>query len=168
MTHGADACTGAPHGGAPGIRPRRRVRKSAESAQTPAMPRAANNRSAGAPTLTRDQVARRLRLHADTVTSRLGDGLGSAVLAWGGRGRLMAFDAALVDRWAAAARCPAYGGKRCTCCHTILEDCEAIAAHLIATRHGFGGCGECTAPSIPEQQPCERARARYQPGGETT
>jgi hypothetical protein len=48
---------------------------------------------------TRRQVAEFLSIHPDTLTKKLREGLGAAIVDGGGRGREMVFDLRLVVRW---------------------------------------------------------------------
>jgi hypothetical protein len=86
------------------------------------------------------------------------DGLGSAVVKWGGHGQLMAFSKFHVDRWAAAFRCTLSAGSPCITCSGVLEDTRNVAEHLIEARHGVGDCGECRAPwlEIPHAKDVSR------------
>ena len=86
--------------------------------------------------MTRREVAAMLGMHADSVTRNLADGLGSAVLAWGGRGKTMTFSRLRVLRWWRAKTCTRNGGRQCRDCWNALEECEALADHLIEKRHG--------------------------------
>lgn len=103
-------------------------------------------------TATRRESARKLDRHPDSVTRLLPEGLGYAVLAWGGRGKEMTFDPALVERWRLARDC-SLRRPDCSRCRVVLEDAEAVALHLIRWRHGHGGCAECRPPKALEQ-PC--------------
>lgn len=93
--------------------------------------------------MTRREVAEMLDLHQDSVSRRLADGLASAVLQWGGRGKEMAFSRTAVLRWWRASTCARDGGRPCLPCRRVLEDTVAVAEHLLETRHGYGGCQEC-------------------------
>jgi hypothetical protein len=95
-------------------------------------------------TLSRREVATILRLHPDSVTRLLAGGLASAVLAWGGHGRLMVFSLALVMRWDFARTCTSgRSGGPCATCRLVLEDCECTGQHLAEKRHGaFETCDD--------------------------
>ena len=107
--------------------------------------------------LTRRQLADMLDLHPDSVTRSLPDGLASAVLVWGGRGKEMVFSRRNVMRWIDARDCRRDGGRRCRKCSYVLEDVMAIAEHLLEERHGFGACDECSPPGSL-CQPCTSAK----------
>ena len=107
----------------------------------------------GRPTMTRRDVAALLKVHQDSVSRLLSDGLGYAVLNWGGRGKLMIFDRGLVERWAFAYRCPR---RPYCCCDPLLEDARNVAEHLLEERHGYGECEECFAPWL-RLSPCADA-----------
>jgi hypothetical protein len=93
-------------------------------------------------------VAERLRVHQDTVTRLLPDGLAAAVLEWGGRGKAMAFDSLLVDRWDHARNCRRRDGRKCSTCCTVTEDCQITGEHLIAEQHGHGECEMCDSMTL--------------------
>lgn len=99
--------------------------------------------------ISRFQVAQLLNIHEDTVTRSLRDGLGSAVIEWGGAGKSMVFAEALVLRWRHAKNC-----RRANCveCEITIEDCKVIANHLAGTQHGWAGCEECSAPWLLDQR----------------
>src|SRR4051812_25497717 len=93
--------------------------------------------------MTRRQVGELLGLHPDSVTRLLPDGLAAAVSHWGGASKEMTFDHALVLRWDRARSCRNDAGRPCRACALVLEDCLAVAAHLIEARHGvFTSCGK--------------------------
>ncbi|MGB7220748.1 MAG: hypothetical protein WBD07_18255 [Vicinamibacterales bacterium] len=111
-------------------------------------------RTEKADALTRRQLADLLGLHQDSVSRALPDGLASAVLEWGGRGRTMRFSRALALRWDRARSCHrGDAGRPCLVCRRVLEDVVAVAEHLIAAHHGYGGCRECRI-DWPVCQPC--------------
>ena len=92
--------------------------------------------------LTRRQVGQLLGKHPDSITRSLRDGLGSAVVAWGGSSRTMIFSKMLVQRWHNAKTCLQGNGRPCLDCRCVLEDAEVTAGHLIDERHGvFENCG---------------------------
>jgi hypothetical protein len=94
--------------------------------------------------ITRRALARLLDVHQDTLSRQLADGLGIAVVTWGGRGSELIFDQRLALRYWNASSCPRGGaGGRCPICGVVLEDCVAVAEHLIEARHGYGGCELC-------------------------
>ena len=105
--------------------------------------------------LTRRELAKAYRVHADTITRLMADGLASAVLVWGGRGKLTVFSNALADRFEFARRCDAgASGGRCARCRLVLEDAKYVAEHLMQARHGiFDPCtqpdpeGDCHPPT---------------------
>lgn len=66
----------------------------------------------------------------------------------------MLFDLERAERWRLARDCRRWGGRRCYRCDLILEDFEAVAEHLIAVRHGYGGCFECTVPGGDRKRAC--------------
>ena len=95
--------------------------------------------------VSRRELANVFRMHQDTATRLLADGLGSAVLTWGGRGKQMVFSYALAERFEFARLCDAGPtGGRCGRCRTVLEDARYVAAHLIQARHGI--FAPCTDP----------------------
>ena len=92
--------------------------------------------------LTRREVAGLLGLHQDSVTRALPEGLGSAVVAWGGRSKVMRFSRLMVVRWDRARTCRRVGGDPCIHCRLALEDAVAVAEHLLQVRHGaHESCG---------------------------
>ena len=104
--------------------------------------------------LTRRQVGQLIGMHPDSVTRVLHDGLGYAVLEWGGRGKLMYFARELVLRWHRARQCwQGAMGYPCDECSAVLQQCEALAEHMIEERHGYAECKKCTLPG-KLCQPC--------------
>ena len=91
----------------------------------------------------RRSLAKLLRLHPDSVTRLLSDGLAVAVIEWGGRGKEMVFDRALALRFWNASTCRAWSGRPCWYCRSTIEDCRNTGEHLKADRHGYGQCPEC-------------------------
>lgn len=108
-------------------------------------------REALAETLTRREVAVLLELHPDSITRLLSEGLASAVIRWGGRGKEMAFSRALVLRWDAARTCHngAAGGP-CGACRLVLEDGSISGRHVQAAQHGV--FERCKAPGCGIQR----------------
>lgn len=96
--------------------------------------------------LSRRDVALALELHQDSVSRRLSDGLGSAILRAGGQGKEMSFSWLLVSRWHLAITCRRGPDGHCRMCSLVLEDAMAVAEHLNGARHGYGGCEECSPP----------------------
>lgn len=88
--------------------------------------------------LSRREVAQLLRLHPDSVSRILPEGLGSAVTSWGGRSKRMQFSRWMVLRWDRARSCRRYGGTPCVLCKLVLEDAQVVAKHLLEVRHGVG------------------------------
>ena len=108
--------------------------------------------------LTRRETAQILKLHPDTLSRLLCDGLGYAVVQWGGRGKLMYFDRELALRWDRAWNCTRGGPpywRSCDKCSAMLKASAALAAHMIETRHGHGKCPKCTPPR--NVRPCRRS-----------
>ena len=101
-----------------------------------------NNRAKKADELTRREVAKILDRHPDSVSRLLHEGLACAVLQWGGRGKEMRFSRKQLERWRRARACRDTG-RWCKACNEVLYDTEAIAEHLLETKHGYGGCQEC-------------------------
>ena len=105
--------------------------------------------------MTRREVAAMLGMHVDSVTRNLQDGLASAVLKWGGHGKRMTFSRLMVLRWWRAKTCTKDGGRYCTICYWVLDDCLAVGEHLIEARHGvFEGCDEDCGYPGGIGQPC--------------
>ncbi len=86
--------------------------------------------------LSRRECGELLGLHPDSVTRALGDGLASAVVRWGGRGKTMAFSRLMVLRWQRARLCTRNGGRPCRECNLVLDRAAAVASHLLEKRHG--------------------------------
>ena len=103
--------------------------------------------------ITRRELATSVGVHPDSLSRVLADGLASAVLVWGGRGQEQRFSLALAHRFIGAWRCRQH--RECAQCARVLEDCQAVAEHLIGTRHGYGGCLECRI-TWEVCQPCGR------------
>ena len=95
--------------------------------------------------MTRPQVAQLLGLHADSVTRQLREGVGCALLKFGGHGKASVFSRLLVSRWAHAARCRRSNGEPCYQCRLVVEDARAVAEHLLEAGHGYGHCTFCVA-----------------------
>jgi hypothetical protein len=93
--------------------------------------------------ISRRDLATLLGVHQDTLSRVLRDGLGIAVVEWGGRGKEMSFDLPLALRYWNANSCRRWDGRRCLTCESALEDCRNTAEHLIAERHAYSGCAEC-------------------------
>jgi len=99
--------------------------------------------------LARRKVAELLGVHQDSVTRVLPEGLASAVITWGGRGKRMTFSRELVLRWHRARLCHrGHSARPCSKCSLVLEDAAVAAEHLLEARHGAheicddpGGCG---------------------------
>lgn len=87
--------------------------------------------------VSRRDVAEMLNLHVDSVSRCLHEGLSSAVVVWGGSGREMQFDKALVQRWEFARTCRRDSGGPCAQCRRVLEDCKCAGDHLLDARHGI-------------------------------
>ena len=107
-------------------------------------------RQMATPTYSRQQVADLMKIHPDSVTRHLRAGLASAVLVWGGHSKPMIFSTALTLRWYGAWKCLTPAGRRCHECWGVFEDCQAVGAHLLETRHGtLVACGDedCVMPS---------------------
>lgn len=96
--------------------------------------------------MTRLEVAKLVGVHPDTLTRLLAEGLGSAVIQWGGHSKPMSFSRDLVIRWNDARTCTRFDGRPCPRCVDTLEDCRYTAEHLKEAKHGHDGCDECYAP----------------------
>jgi hypothetical protein len=88
-------------------------------------------------TLTRVQVANLMGVHRDTVSHLLSEGLGWAVLFWGGSSKPMRFSRPLTEFFQAAWSCRRDAGHRCGRCRCMLDDAKVVATHLIEARHGY-------------------------------
>ena len=120
---------------------------------------ARTRRLAEADGITRREAAQLLGLHPDSITRLLPEGLGAAVVAWGGHGREMTFSRLLVTRWQAARICLATG-RGCNACDLAMFCMVADAEHQTAKRHGVGGCADCWVPWPPGAACCaEEGRA---------
>lgn len=110
--------------------------------------------------MSRREVADLLGIHPDSVSRNLHDGLASAVIAWGGRGKTMYFSRLRVLRWWRSKTCTANAGRPCRKCLDSLEECAALGEHLIAARHGAdetcveddGVCGAAAMVRVPCQR----------------
>lgn len=103
---------------------------------------------------TRRELAELLGLHPDSVSRLMSAGLAIAVEAWGGRGLEQRFDPMRAQRFLGAYRCRQV--RECSQCRRVLEDCRAVAGHLITTRHSYGACPDCRPPRRL-CQPCDLA-----------
>lgn len=101
--------------------------------------------------LTRQDVAAVLQCHPDSVTRKLGNGLASAVVRWGGRSKTMIFSELFVLRFHRAMSCG------CDQCRLVVEDMQDFGAHLTEARHGvFQVCGYDCLHTGGFCQPCAR------------
>jgi len=114
--------------------------------------------------ISRRDVAHLLDMHPDSVSRILHEGLSSAVLEWGGRGKTMTFSRVRVLRWWRARTCTRRGGRPCSECAFVLEDCQAVGEHLMQARHGAeesceddeNGPARCYPADWRVCQPCGR------------
>lgn len=95
--------------------------------------------------VSRRKLAALLGLHPDSLSRLMPEGLAIAVAAWGGRGKTQLFDVERAGRFVRAWRCRQLRSG-CPACWLVLEDCQAVAEHLIETRHPYAGCEDCTPP----------------------
>lgn len=108
-----------------------------------------------ADTVSRHELAALLLLHPDSVSRNLKAGLAAAILSWGGHGQEQTFSRSRALRWSRAMACRRRNlGAPCSRCRDVLFDCDAVAEHLLETRHGYAGCRECGS-TWELIQPCE-------------
>src|SRR5688500_13969651 len=94
--------------------------------------------------ISRRHLAKLLAIHPDSLSRMLREGPGCAIVMHGGPGREMLLSGWHADRWHKAQTCRRGNDERpCPACRIVLEDCVAIAEHLVVTGHGVGGCEYC-------------------------
>ena len=115
-------------------------------------------------TITRREAATLLRLHPDSVSRALADGLLFAVTSRGGRGKTMRLDRQRVLDWQAARACRrGRGGRRCLACSVLLDVSEFSVEHIEDEGHLLGQCDECSPPSTGLIRPHDERWLRSAP-----
>lgn len=116
--------------------------------------------------VTRTALARRWRRHRDSLSRLLAEGLATAVVEWGGRGKEMSFSLWMAVRFHLAWTCrrrdpcdPAVSEAQwCEACYDVVQDAANTAEHLMIAKHSvFVDCGQerdgCTY-ELPTPLPC--------------
>lgn len=110
----------------------------------------------------RQEAARLLGAHPDTLTGWLSQGLAGAVVEFGGHGAPMRLSRLLLLRWSAARRCLSI--RACPECDLAQFVLLADGEHALEHRHGRGACVDCWTPWPPGAEPCEQQTSARHPG----
>jgi hypothetical protein len=95
--------------------------------------------------ISRRALAERFGVHPDSLSRLMSAGLAIAIAEWGGRGKEQLFSFERAERFMRAWRCRQQR-QQCWYWSRVLEDCQAVAEHLITQRHVYGECRDCTPP----------------------